>query len=227
MEPVKARQRRPGDLIPAARHLEKKRPDHGNGPRDFGPHLGCEKGKLIPRQQIAGKAEGHRDTHQSDAREPRDFTRVAICLEQPHAKEVEEQREDHQVRRPRVDRADQPAELHLPHQKLDGLICLLGTGAVVEDQENTRGHLNQEKEECHPSQVVPDRMPVDRDLLLLRKLLQLREPDTLVEPLPEPATPCLHGFHAHALLFTTISSPRTFTTYCSSDRGGGPAMLSP
>ncbi len=45
---------------------------------------------------------------------------------------MEEGGEDHQVRRPGVDRADQPTELDLRHQELHRLEGIFCTGAVVE-----------------------------------------------------------------------------------------------
>ena len=125
---------------------------------------------------------------------------------------MDEKREDHQVGRPRVNGADQPAELHLAHEKLHRFEGLLRARPVVQQEQNARGHLHHEQEEGHAAEVVPDGVPVDGDLFLPGKLLQVLEPDAPVEPLPESAETLRAALHGQALLLTTIWFPRTLTT---------------
>ena len=103
-----------------------------------------------------------------------------------------------------MDRADQPAELDLGHQKLDGFVRFFGAGTIVEEEQDARHHLDREEKEGHPAEVVPERVTVDGHLLLPRELLEVREADALVEPGPEAAMPSLGRGHAHAPLLTTI-----------------------
>jgi hypothetical protein len=139
---------------------------------------------------------------------------------------VDEQREDHQVRRPGVDRAHEPAELHLGHEELDRFVRLAGARAVVEEEQDAGGDLDRKEKKRHAAEVVPDGVAVHRHLLFVRELVYLFQPDALVEPGPEFAAACLFGFH-QAFLATTIWSPLTLTTYSSSGFGGGPMRFLP
>jgi hypothetical protein len=113
-----------------------------------------------------------------------------------------------------------PAELDLGHEEAHALVRFVGAGAVVEEQQDAGGDLDAEQEQRHPAPVVPERVAVDRDFLVLRERAQRRQAEALVEPLAEPA-------HAVFGFSTTTSSPTTCTSKRSSGRGGGPEMLWP
>src|SRR2546425_5175221 len=117
---------------------------------------------------------------------------------------MDEQGKGHQISRPRVNRTDQPAKLHFGHEKLYGLVGLAGAGPVIEKKQNSRGDLNQEEEKRHPAEVIPNRVPVNRHLFFLGKLLQLLQTDPFVKPGPELTVFYVLMFHAHAFLLTTI-----------------------
>src|SRR5262249_51457090 len=148
------------------------------------------------------------------------FSRSAIRLEQEDAEHVDHGRADHEVGAPRMDGADQPAELDLRHEEAHALVRFVGAGAVVEEQQDAGRHLHAEQEQRHPAPVVPEGMPMDGHFLVLGELAQRRKPEALVEPLAESAHE-VFGFS------TTTSSSTTCTSKRSSGRGGGPEMLWP
>src|SRR5215510_7161307 len=86
-----------------------------------------------------------------------------------------------------MQRTDEPTELHRRHQELDGLIRFLSARAVVEQQQHARRHLDEEEKQRHAADVVPDRMPMDWYLFLLRQLFHLGQSNARIQPLPETA----------------------------------------
>jgi len=69
---------------------------------------------------------------------------------------VNEQRRDHQVGGPAMDRSDQPAEFNFSDDELNTLESAFRAGPVIEQQENSGRNLNREKKQRHPAEVVPD-----------------------------------------------------------------------
>ena len=127
-----------------------------------------------------------------------------------------------QIRRPAVDVANQPAELHLRDDELDTLIRFAGARTIVEQQQNAGEDLHREQKQRHAAEVVPDLLRVDRHALLGDKMPHVGE----IEPFVEPG-----GYLGNHALETTISaaspSPRTLTVNFSRLRGGGPETTFP
>ena len=73
--------------------------------------------------------------------------RFTIRLLEVHAEHMYERRKDKEVRRPTMDRANQPAELHLRHDELNALERELLAPLVVEEKQNAGDHLNDEEEQ--------------------------------------------------------------------------------
>src|SRR6185369_13489343 len=121
-----------------------------------------------------------------------------------------------------MDRANQPAKLHFSNDELHALKSILGAGTVVKQQQNSSNHLDHKQKKRHATEVIPDRMTVDRHLFLLRHSGDSADRQALVQPVLHHF--CSHKFYA---LLTTISSPRVFTLNSSSGRGGGPATFLP
>ncbi len=201
---VETRQRGSCHFVATFEHAADEGSDQGHGRHDLRAHPRREVRELVPRQQVTGEAEAHGEPQQHDARDPCDLARRPVGLQKQHAEEVQEGREDHQVGRPVVDRANEPAELHLGHQELDRLVRVLGARSVVEEQKDTGDHLNEEEEESHPPQIIPEGVPVDGDFFLLGELADLGKTQTFVEPGPKPADPLPGGRHVQAPLLTTI-----------------------
>ena len=74
---------------------------------------------------------------------------AAIGLQEERAEHVDHRRADHQVRAPRVNGADEPAERHLRHDELNALVGLRRRRSIVEQQQDAREDLNHEKEQSY------------------------------------------------------------------------------
>ena len=105
---------------------------------DLRPHARREERQLVPRQQVTREPERHRHEEQSHAADPRELARRPVGLEEHDAEQVHERHEDHEVRAPRVDGADEPSELDLGHEELNGLVGALRARPVVEEEQNAR-----------------------------------------------------------------------------------------
>jgi hypothetical protein len=79
---------------------------------------------------------------------------------------VDKQSSDQQVGGPTVDRTDQPAKLYFGNDELHALKSILGTGTIIEQQQNSGDYLYDKKKKRHATEVVPDRITVDRHLFL-------------------------------------------------------------
>jgi hypothetical protein len=108
-----------------------------------------------------------------------------------------------------MDRPDQPAELNVGHEELDRLEGFVGAGTIVEEKEDTGRYLDHEQEEGHPAQVVPYRVSMDRDFLLLRHPAQNRQAQAVLEPCAEPADHPHPVTHALQVRFRSIRCPST------------------
>src|SRR5262249_47493385 len=141
-------------------------------------------------------------------------------LQEQHAEEVAEGCGDHQVRGPRVNGAHKPAKRYARHDEAHAFVSLTSARSVVEEQQRAGPDLNAEEKQRHSAEVVPRRMPMQGDRLVAKRVDQILHWDALLQPRSRAT-------HRHARLDTTIWSSRTFTSYSSRGRGGGPATLRP
>src|SRR5438270_13845340 len=81
-----------------------------------------------------------------------------------------------------MDRANQPAELYLRHDVLDALKCLILSGTVVEKQQNSGQHLDNEQEQRDAAEEIPVRPAMDRNRFLAQGSKQFVPAEALVEP---------------------------------------------
>ena len=220
---VEPGERRTRHVGATARDLEREVSHEREHAEDFRADAGREERELVPRKQVSGEAESKRQSEEDHPGKPRKLAGRSVGLHEQHTEQVHERHEDHQVRGPVVDRSNQPPELHVGHQELDGLVRLLGTRPIVDQQENSGSDLHHEEEERHSPHVVPDRVLVDRNFLLPGERDGRSQTYTLIQPVPDSGKTGFVVLHApHAFRLTTICSPRTFTSYVSSGRGGGP-----
>jgi hypothetical protein len=87
-----------------------------------------------------------------------------------------------QVRRPTVNGPDEPAEANLRYEVLNALKGVVGRGAVIKQQENSGEDLDDEQEQGHTPEVVPDRMAMDGNNLVAQELLNSSRAEPFVQP---------------------------------------------
>ncbi len=152
------RQRQPGDLR-AAQHHVLQRITHD---RDHGADLGaddrCPVGPLVPRQEIAGEAEGEGHQQEHDTGQPGHLARVLVGAVDDHAHHVQDDEQDHGARTPVVKAADQPPQGKVVGDVFDAGVGLLGIGHVVQRQQDPGGELQDHRKERGAAQGVG---PVD------------------------------------------------------------------
>src|ERR1051326_1780207 len=203
VEAEEARQGRARHLVAAAQEAEHRVSDDWYHSCDLRADFGGEEGELVPGQEVAAEAEADADEEESDARHPGHLAWASVGAHEIDAEHGNEQSRDHEVGRPTVYGAYEPAELHVRHDELYALERVLGARSVVEQQEDARADLHREEEERHAAEVVPDGLAVERDFLVARDLGGGTQRQPLVEPEPEA-----FGFHGrHPFFVTTMSSP--------------------
>src|SRR6516162_2727535 len=213
MEPVKAGERGPRDIVSTSEKAQKEQADHRHITDNLRSHLRREERQFVPWKQVAAEAESQNEDQQSDAAEPGYFPRPCIRAREIHAGHMDEERQDHQIRRPAVKGPDEPSELHLRHDELNAFECRFGGRPVIKKKQNSCDDLNGEKKQGHSAEVIPDRVPVNGNRLLVNQFPQRCGADSFIQP-------------AHTRE-TTISSPRTLTEYAVSGFGGGPPTFFP
>ncbi len=150
----------PGDLLAAAQEGQQPLADQRHGGGHLGAHLGGEEGQLVPGQQVPAEAEPQEEKEEHAAAHPGELPRPPVGFEEEGGEHMQGGHQDDQVRRPGVQPPDQPAEAHLGHDELHALESLAGRGPVVEQQKDPGDHLDEEQEQGHAPQVVPDRVLV-------------------------------------------------------------------
>ena len=95
---------------------------------------------------------------------------------------------DQQIRRPAVDVANQPAELHLRDDELHALVGFGRARPVVEQQQDAGEHLHAEQEQRHAAEVVPDLLRVDRHALFGDEVADVAQVEPFVEPVDDVCT---------------------------------------
>ena len=189
---------------------------------DIGPHLGGEVGDLIPGQQIAAEAEAQHQTEQRDAAQPGQLARPAVRVQEHDAEHMDEGDEDDEVRRPAMDGADEPAELHVRHDELHAVEGLGDRGAIVEQQQDSGHHLDDEQEQRDAAEVIPGSGGMHGDSLVARNSRGMRRPSRSSNHSKVLfSVPWLtSGSSSRYTRFEmTTSSPRTLTA-CSSSGAG-------
>ena len=182
---VEPRERAPGHAIPSAQEAKRPLADSRHRACDVGADLGGEECELVPGEQVPGETEGHPQDQQQRAGDPGDLARRPVGLHEVDGGQVGEREEDHQVRRPRVDGAQEPSEGHGGHDELHRLEGALRRRPVVQHEEHAGHDLHDEEEEGHAAQVVEDRVAVDGDRLVFGQRAQGADAESAVQPVVE------------------------------------------
>ena len=146
------------------------------------PTLVAKECQLVPRKQIAAEPEGDAYEKQEHAADPRDLTRRTVRAHEIYAEHMYEQRQDQKVCGPTVNGADQPAKLDLGNDELNALKSALGAWPVIKQKQDAGHDLDRKQEKGHAAEVVPDRMAMERNLLLLCQADNGVEPKSLIKP---------------------------------------------
>ena len=88
-----------------------------------------------------------------------------------------------------MDRTEEPAEIHLGHDRLDALECLIRRRFIIDGQEDSGRHLDGEQEQGHSAQEIKDRRAMDGDVFMGGQLSGHIEPQPLEEKVLEPLFP--------------------------------------
>src|SRR6476619_706477 len=105
-------QRGAGYVVAASQKTQHWPSHYGNYSCDFGSDFGGKKSELIPGKQVTAETKRNDDEQKKHAADPGDFSWRIVSAQKEHAEHVNEQRGNHQVRRPAVNRANQPTELY-------------------------------------------------------------------------------------------------------------------
>ena len=97
---------------------------------------------------------------------------------------MQEEHADQQVCAPDVDRTNKPAKINLGHDRADTLEGLVGSGLVIQRQQDPRGHLDAKQKQGHAAQEIEERGLVDGDVFLGRQGLRVFEPQPLEKERP-------------------------------------------
>ena len=181
-----AGERGAGNLFAAAQENHHWLADDGNLAGDLRADFGGEEGQCVPGQQITAEAETHDQEEQQHAGDPGELAGLAIGLEKGHAEHVHEGGEDHQIGRPGMDGSNKPAKLHPGHDVLHALKCLVGAGAVIQQQQDAGEHLDHEQEQRDAAEEVPVGEAVRGNGLVAQRSNELFE----MKPFVEPANDC-------------------------------------
>ena len=147
-------------------------PMKGRRAGDVRSDPGGEIRQLVPGQEIAAEAEGQEEDEEEEARDPGQLPGLAVGLQEEGREHVDEEDADEDVGRPAVDGADEPAELDLAHDELDALVGGVDRGRVIEQEHDPRGDLDAGQEEGDAAEIVPERVLVLGDRLVLGELDQ-------------------------------------------------------
>ncbi len=169
------------DLGTAAQHIGNHRADEGNGDRNLKADLGGEVAELVHGQQVAGEAEDGGQAEQRHAAEPSKLTRLAVGLHKEDREHMHEDGEQHQVGGPGMRRTDEPAEVH-DEGDLANRFVGFRTGAVIDQQQYAGKALDKEEEQRDAAPVIPERLGVNGNRLVVREGSQLGEAQALIDP---------------------------------------------
>jgi hypothetical protein len=95
---------------------------------------------------------------------------------------VREGSKNHEVGRPGVDGANQPAKLHPGHDVLHALEGLVGAGTVIEEQQDPGQHLDHEEKKGDASEEIPVREAMAGDGLVAKRGDQVVQIKSFIKP---------------------------------------------
>src|SRR5512147_1946136 len=93
-----------------------------------------------------------------------------------------ESREHHQVGRPGVNRADQPAELNFRGDVLHAFEGFARSRTVIKEQQNSRADLDSEEEKSNSTEEVPIAETVNGNSFFAQRSDQGIDIKTFIEP---------------------------------------------
>src|SRR3984893_7705215 len=156
---VEAQQRVVTDDAPTDQQV----PRVGAGDRRVLGHVGADgdgpDGELVPGQQVTGKAQQQRDQQQQGAHAPVELARLLVGAGQKDARHVQPDGDHHRVRRPAVHVADDAAEGDDELQVAHVLVGGVGSGDVIEHQEEPGDGQHDEEEEGQSAEAERVRHP--------------------------------------------------------------------
>ena len=161
-------------------------PDEGKGAGPARRHPDRGKGALVPEQQIAAQTEEDRDAQEDESGQPDEFPGLAVGLQEQRAEEVDEQKDDGQLRPPVVAGAEEPAHVQFGDDLDDALVGEIDMGDVVQGHQHPRHELDDEQEKRDPAGVVEEIVPVLGDELALRQPLHPFQVVALFQPVFKP-----------------------------------------
>ena len=126
--------------------------------RDIGTDRHRPERQLVPRQQVAGEGKEQRDQQQRQTDQPVGGALCSVRAGEEDAQHVQKHHQHHQVRRPAVLVAQQPAEPDDVVDVLDAPVGLLGGRHVEEHQQHAGDRQDQEEEGgdgAEPQAVAP------------------------------------------------------------------------
>jgi hypothetical protein len=84
------------------------------------------------------------------------FARFLVRAHEKRAHHVDQHAENHQRRAPRVQAADQPAEMRLGHDEAHALERRVGGRPVIDHQQNAGDHLVEKQKQRQAAERVPE-----------------------------------------------------------------------
>ena len=99
-----------------------------------------------------------------------------------YAEHVNEGHENKQVRRPAMDRPDQPPEFDARHDEAHALEGFSNGRAIVEHQQDAGYDLDRNQEERDAAEVIPARGRVNRNCFVFDDFVNRAEVDPFAQP---------------------------------------------
>src|SRR6185436_4267411 len=106
MKSKEARQRGPGNIVAAAQKAQHWATNDGDDTGDLGSYFGRKERQLVPRQQVSTEPETDNDEEQHRAAKPGNLARRIVGTQKENAEHVNEQRRNHQVGGPTMNRSN-------------------------------------------------------------------------------------------------------------------------
>jgi len=186
VERVETQQRVAGHVDAAAQKGLDEAADHRKGAGPPRRHADGCKGALVPEQQVAAQTEKDRDAQQDESRHPDHFPRFAVGLQQQRAEEVDEQKDDGQLRPPVVERAEEPSHVQFGDDLDDALVGEFHVRDVVEGHQHPGQKLQNEQKQRDPSGVIPEIVTMFGDELFPGQKSDAPQVVALFEPVFKP-----------------------------------------
>jgi len=154
VERVEADERLGADFEPAKHPEAGLGPKHGRRTGDARAHRDRPEGQLVPRQEVAGKAQEEGEHQEDDADHPVELAWrfVGARIEHPH--HVQEDEDDHRVGHPTVQVAHQLPELDGRGDVLHVEVGAVDARHVIEHEQDAGDGEAQEHEEREAAEAV-------------------------------------------------------------------------